>query len=262
MILDNAYDILANQLITIGKEELSKLYPRDFEVYMCALELVDQDDNTVDYFMFPVMPRSISKSENEATTIQHSFSGVTIFNKDGYIPDEISIEGDFGRSFKLMSFEQDKYYKGVAGFAIEDGYYTSDQINSGLVDKKTEFPIGVKTGFGCIKILQSIIHKAKAHGPTGISYKLYFYNAALGESYLVIPNKNPLVFRQELQSSNMIWQYNLSLSVIADLSDVQNRSKPQNTLHYSLSHEQILGGVASTKTLMKQYTGLAISMQR
>lgn len=259
MFLTNGYEIFADAVLKQGKESLARQYPRDFEVYMCALELVDPEEQTVDYFLFPVMPTNISKTETEATTVQTSLTGITIFNKQGYTPDEISIQGNFGRSFKLLSFENDAYYKGVAGYAIEDGFYTADQINAGLVDKKLEFPFGIKTGFGCIKILQSIIHKAKAHGPTGLTYKLYFYNLALGESYLVVPSKQPLTLSQNEQSSNMIWQYQLNLVIVADMADVANKVDNRRAQD-SLSAEQLLGGISSTKTLLKQYTGLVTSV--
>jgi hypothetical protein len=259
MILDNAYDVFTQTLITQGKDALAKNFPRDFEVYMCALELVDQNEMMVDYFMFPVMPRSISKTESETTTVQTSFTGTTIFNKQGFTPNNITIEGDFGRSLKLLP-KEDAYYKGVIANSIEEGYYSSDHVNSGIVDKKREFPFGVKSGFGCIKILQSMISKAKSHGPTGVTYKLYFYNMALGESYLVVPTKSPLTFSQTEQSSNMVWQYQLELIIIANLEDVQSRYKTTRSLQNAFSVEQLLGGVASTKTLMKQYTQLLVGI--
>ena len=234
------------------RTDLSKKYPRDFEVYMCALELVDHNDDTVDYFAFPVMPSNIHKTETEATSIQTSFSGITVFNKQGYTPDDLSLDGDFGRGFKLMPGEDNGFYKGV-GMTIKAGYYTSDSINAkGVVEAKMEYIEGVKTGFGCIKILQSIIHKAKAHSPGGVTYKLYFYNQALGEAYLVVPTKSPLSFSQSEQSSNMIWKYQLNLSIIADLNDVKNNRKAKGSLQSSLSPDASLAK-ASNKKELAQY---------
>ena len=246
MSLDRANKLFYDEFFTQnkGRDGMAKQYPRDFELYMCALELVDDNDDTVDYFGFPVMPSNISKTETEATTVQTSFTGITVFNKQGYTPDEISIEGDFGRAFKLLSWEEDGYYPGFATQkAIEDGFYTSDQINSNFKDIKQEFLVGVKTGFGCTKILQSIIHKAKSHGPTGMTYKLYLYNQALGESYLVVPTKQPLTLSQNEQSSNMIWKYQLNLVIIADLNDVKNNKKSKSELQTSLSSEQVVKSV-------------------
>jgi len=244
--IKNAYDSYWRDLYPDDsgvRVDLSKAYPRDFEVYMCALELVDQDDIPVDWFMFPIMPSSITKTETEATSIQHSFAGITVFNKQGFTPDDITLEGDFGRSFKLLDWDSEGYQRAVtAGKSIKEGYYTSDQINAGsvdFVDIKTDYIEGIKTGFGCSKILQSIIHKAKAHGPTGVTYKLYFYNAALGEAYLVVPTKQPLTWSQNEQGSNMIWKYQLNLTIIADLNDVENNKKDTKNLQYTLSPDRV-----------------------
>ena len=222
MIHNAAINTIAENLIKGGKLKLSQLYPRDFEIYMCALELVTPDGDTVDYFAFPIMPKSISKGEAEATTVQHGFNSTTVFSKEGFIPKEINLQGDFGRVFKYVFFESEEYYRGLR-FSINEGYYNANLVNNSkaVVKKVAEIPEGIKTGFGCIKVLQAIIDKAKAHDETGRSFRLYFYNPALGESYLVVPTKSPLSLSQNEQSSNMIWQYSLTLTIIADLNDVQ-----------------------------------------
>lgn len=222
MIQDVVINTVATNLIREGRLKLSQLYPRDFEIYMCALELVTPDGDTVDYFAFPIMPKSISKNEVEATSIQHGFNSTTVFNKEGYVPREISLQGDFGRVFKYVFFENEEYYRGLQ-FSVNKGYYTANSVNNSksVIKKVAEIPNGIKTGFGCIKVLQSIIDKAKAHDATGRSFRLYFYNPALGESYLVVPKGSPLALSQQEQSSNMVWQYSLTLTVIADLNDVQ-----------------------------------------
>jgi hypothetical protein len=265
----NILSAIEQQIFTLGKEELHKKFPRDFELYMCAIELVDENDFPVDYFMFPIMPKNISKSETEATTMQHSFSGITIFNKAGFIPDELNIQGDFGRSFKLLSSTKganDNFaydYKAVlASTSIEEGYYTSDNVNDGFVNKQSEFPFGVKTGYGCTKILQSIIHKAKSRGASGKTYKLYFYNPALGENYLVIPNKNPLTLSQNEQGSNMIWQYTLSLLIIADLNDVEYRRTSPKQMSYAFTADKLLGGITTSSSWAMSYRNMIVSTRK
>lgn len=266
MILDTGIDIISSQFSKLGKEKMSQLYPRDFEVYMCALELVDDNLFPVDYFAFPVMPRSITKTESESTTIQHSFNGITVFNKKGFIPDELNIQGDFGRSFKIMSpikgvEEEYASFRGVrVSPSIENGYYRSEDVNNDdNISVKTTLPYGVKTGFGCINILKSIVSKAKAHGDTGKTYKLYFYNPALGENYLVVPAKNPLVLSQTEQSSNMVWQYTLNLIIIADLEDVEYRNKNDKHMQYSFTADQILGNITTLQSLSMSYSNLNLS---
>lgn len=256
-------DTAVTPFIEKGREFLHNKFPRDFEVYMCALELVDPDSNPIDYFAFPVMPKNINKSHAEATTIQHSLNGVTIFNKDGFYPDDLTIQGDFGRNFKLTMFGQDDYYKGLR-YSIGEGYYSANDIlsQSKATSKVNELPKGVKSGYGCIKILQSIIDKAKARDEFGRTFRLYFHNQALGESYLVVPNKNPLTLSQNVSGSNMIWQYNLSLISVADLNDL-NTSKSQAIRENSpLNAHNILKSIPHKSSYNMSLRNLAVMSRR
>lgn len=211
-------DSITSSFLEAGLSQMAISYPRDFEIYMCAIELADFEGNTIDYFSFPVMPSNISKSESEATTIQHSFSGTTVINKDGFTPNDISISGNFGRTFKV-AFE-DRSSANFKAFSIASGAYSFSDLHDEVRNKVKELPFGVKTGFGCIKILQSIVDKAKGYDDKGRNFRLYFYNAPLGESYLVVPTKTPLEFVQNENNSNMMWNYTLNLTIIADLKDV------------------------------------------
>lgn len=227
-------------VLSLGKEVVHKNFPRDFEYYMMAIELVDEYWNSIDYFVFPVMPSNITKSEAEAISIQHTLNGVVITNKLGFIPKDISISGNFGRGLKFVDYEG-------SGFeSIAKGFYFSKDIQARSANPVTEFPFGVKTGYGCIKILQSIIEKSKAHGVELGSYKLLLYNPALGESYLVVPTKNPLVLTQNEQNSNMIWQYTLNLTIIANFDDLVTKpinSPSEGSLEFSMSPRQIIGSL-------------------
>ena len=201
MFINSLANDLTNRLIKDGKAKLAQNFPRDFELYMCALELVDPDGEQVDYFLFPVNPKNINKNETEATSIQFAFSGISIFNKDGFTPNDLTISGDFGRAFKFVELNKESAVRGI-NYSISEGYYSSSDVNLGknFITKVSEIPFGIKTGFGCIKILQSIINKAKSHDGNGRTFRLYFYNPALGESYLVVPTKNPLSFSLDLKS--------------------------------------------------------------
>jgi hypothetical protein len=258
MILNNTIvNSLLEQVNKKGLAEVHSKYPRDFELYMCALELVDESNTTVDYFAFPIMPNNISKTESEATTMEHSLSGITVFNKTGFIPDDITISGDFGRSLKLIPSTNSSNSLTVANDrSIAKGFYTSEAVNSGVSNKVDEFAFGIKTGYGCIKILQSIIHKAKSRSPQGSTYKLFFYNPALGENYLVIPSKNPLTLSQNVQSNNMIWQYNLTLSIIADLEDVVDaevNNVNSKKLQYNFTADKVLSGIGFSSAAVLKY---------
>ena len=64
---------------TIGKSALSAIYPNDFEFYVCALELVEEGkESPIDYFVFPIQPSSIQKSESTRVNIKTSMSGITV----------------------------------------------------------------------------------------------------------------------------------------------------------------------------------------
>jgi len=223
MFVNSLIQDISDRYIKDGKAKLAQNFPRDFELYMCALELVDPDGEQIDYFLFPIMPKNINKNETEATSVQFAFSGISVFNKDGFTPNELIITGDFGRALKMVELNKESLVRGI-NYSISEGYYSSSDVNLGknFVTKVSEIPFGIKTGFGCIKILQSIISKAKSHDSKGRTFHLYFYNPALGESYLVVPTKNPLVLSMNDQSTNMIWQYTLNLVIIADLNDVDN----------------------------------------
>jgi len=206
---------------TFGKTLANILFPRDFEVYMCGLELTDFDGNTIDYFIFPVTPDSIQKIENERITFVRTFGGITILDSDSYTPGQLSISGSFGRNFKLLLRNKENLtlsFKGLR-FSKESGVYSANDVNSKFRDVLPDFMPTIKTGFGCIKILQTIINKAKGND-NGRPFRLYFYNPALSEDYLVIPTKSPLQLSQDINSSNMVWKYSLSLDIVSPLENI------------------------------------------
>lgn len=213
-------NLVMEQLASAGRAALSGLFPRDFEYYLVALELTTFDGDTIDFFSFPIMPSSITKTETAKTSIYQTLGGITVINSDAYTPEDLTLTGDFGRAFKLMvgNFgDQFVSFKGVK-FSNTQGIYHSDEIDANLAKKIPDFNGIVKSGFGCIKILQSIIDRATGHD-NGKPFRLYFYNLALGESYLVVPTKNPLVLSQN-ENKNIIWNYTLNLTIVAPLDRV------------------------------------------
>jgi hypothetical protein len=216
--------------------DLVAKYPRELETYFIALELTTADNEMIDYFTFPVMPSSISKPETKTTTVQHSLSGTTVLNKDGYTPTDITITGNFGRTFKFVLNDNTDLTLKALSYSIQDGAFTANQINAN--DLNVSYPViseQVKTGYGCIKILQSIIDKSTAHDEQGRTFRLYFYNPALGEAYLVVPTKTPLTFIQNEQNLNMVWQYTLTLTILADMADVSFTNNDNRSLSKAIS---------------------------
>jgi len=213
----------------IGRSALSSLYPDDFEFYLCALELVD-DGSTIDYFVFPVQPSSIQKTEPVRTNIKSSMSGISVLRNSAVIPQEIVIRGNFGRNFKILSMS------GVA-FGIDTDVRDFSVRSADIEYQK--FSGSVKTGYGATKILQNIISGAnKVSVKTSKPQQLYFYNMALGESYLVTPPPAGLVLSQS-QEMNMIWQYTLNMTVLAPLYEVYTTKNEKLSSRMLLSNNAI-----------------------
>ena len=235
IITNTMQQVLQDQTGRLYADLVAK-YPRELETYFIALELTTADNEMIDYFTFPVMPSSISKPETKTTTVQHSLSGTTVLNKDGYTPTDITITGNFGRTFKFVLNDNTDLTLKALSYSIQDGAFTANQINAN--DLNVSYPViseQVKTGYGCIKILQSIIDKSTAHDEQGRTFRLYFYNPALGEAYLVVPTKTPLTFIQNEQNLNMVWQYTLTLTILADMADVSFTNNDNRSLSKAIS---------------------------
>ena len=160
----------------LGKSALSAFFPNDIEYYLCAFELVGSQ-GTESYFVFPIQPSSINKSEPTRTNIKKSLAGVTVLRNSSFIPKEISIKGNFGKRFKILA--------GLEGVAFTRPGISLSR-NSGLSISSSEFSASVKTGYGSIKLLQKLLQDSNNVDQKGKPKRLYFYNMALGESYLVV----------------------------------------------------------------------------
>ena len=209
---------------TIGRSGLAAAFPNDFEVYLCALELTDSENNTIDFFTFPINPSSIQKVEAKRETARNTAGGVTILSSPTFVPQEINIRGDFGRTFKiLLSVSGGSSSILGSAFSLAAGKYSLTDITgkgtSGL--KAPSFDPGVKTGFGCTKMMQAIISKSNGVDKQGLPFKLFFYNMALGESYLVIVPPSGLALNQNMQK-NMILEYNLNMTAISPMASVKS----------------------------------------
>lgn len=144
-----------------------------------------------------------------------------------YSPQEINIKGSFGRQFKILinpklnvSINSSSKSVGAGKCNLFDITKKSGSI-SGLAF--SNFNLNVKTGYGVMKILQAMASKSVGLDDKGKPLRLYFYNMALGESYLVAIPPSGVQFSQDL-SKNMIWNYNLTLIALAPLEAVSNKN--------------------------------------
>ena len=234
----------ANQAISLaqqlGMQTLSSVYPYDFEWYMCALELTDSKDQTIDYLAFPIQPDSIQKSEPTRNNIKKSMAGVTVLSNDAYIPQDITIRGSFGRQFKLLL--NVKEIKGKnSQYSTINGVYSLYQKAGASAINYPSFNIAAKNGYGIIKILQAIVNKSVGLDDEGKPFKLYFYNMALGESYLVAIPPSGAQFSQDV-SKNMVWSYSITMKTLAPLDAV--REEQEGSLRKELSATAVAAGVS------------------
>ena len=234
----------ANQAISLaqqlGMQTLSSVYPYDFEWYMCALELTDSKDQTIDYLAFPIQPDSIQKSEPTRNNIKKSMAGVTVLSNDAYIPQDITIRGSFGRQFKLLL--NVKEIKGKnSQYSTINGVYSLYQKAGASAINYPSFNIAAKNGYGIIKILQAIVNKSVGLDDEGKPFKLYFYNMALGESYLVAIPPSGAQFNQDV-SKNMMWSYSITMKTLAPLDAV--REEQEGSLRKELSATAVAAGVS------------------
>ena len=136
-------------LLQSGRSTVNALFPEEFEAYIMTLELVDSQGKIADYFSFPVLPNDITKTEPELTNIKKSAGGVTSFTTNTFTPQDITINGNFGRAFKMLVGRE------VINF---NAFGASVQSLSKTIENP--FDIKIKTGFGCTKLLQSIVTKS------------------------------------------------------------------------------------------------------
>jgi len=231
---------LLGQVSEFGRSYLNTLYPNDIELYLAAMELVDSLGNTVKYFVFPVMPNSIQKTEQSRNTIKKSSSGTTVLISPSHVPSEIQIKGDFGRGFKILTSPKDEfvlaYYNGGSKDAL--------QFNT------SEYSFGVKSGFGCIKIMQSMVQQLTKLDQYSKPYRLYFYNLALSESYLVTVLPGGFTLLQSYDR-NMIWSYTLTMQTLANLDDIMSSDQSKKSAKTIMSTKTIQSGINAVASEIK-----------
>lgn len=203
MSLLSAIDKQQSLLNSIGRSGLNSLFPKDFELYIVSFELVDSLDNTLELFVFPIMPDNMTITEPEITNIKKTNRGVVSLKTDSFIPKDISLSGNFGRNLKILIRDKIVDFKAFAG-------------GLGLFKSEFQGP-NIKTGFGAINVMRDILDGSKLLDTKGNPCRLYFYNFAFGENYVVeVMDKT---FSQNKDSSNLIWNYNITLKAVAPIDN-------------------------------------------
>lgn len=210
MSVDNVARKYSAGIEQLGKVAMNARYPNEFELYMIALELIDSRGKTLNYFIFPVMPSSLSEDSQQIHNIKRTLGGVSVLSTAGFVPTDITLSGNFGRKFRVLL--GDNWQDITSSFLDGSGQMTKDSFKEG---SKEVFDQRVKTGYGCCKVLEEIVNSANLLDSIGGVKTMIFHNLALGNSYVV--KSMGLTFSQT-QESNMIWQYSLRLKSIAPLS--------------------------------------------
>lgn len=243
MSIENAVRNKAVLLEQIGRSALNIKYPNEFELYMCALELVNQRGKTLRYFVFPVMPSNLDETQPQITNIKKTLAGITVLSTSTFIPRDITLSGNFGRKFRVLLGGD--YIEFISSFKTEDDKVTKESVLRGI---EQTFDERVKTGFGCCKILEEIIEESNVVDEDGIR-QLIFYNPSLGNNYLV--KGTSLKFSQS-QETNMIWSYSLALKAISSLnsiktsSEIEEQGKRLNTTGYVQEQvDRVINGLTS-----------------
>lgn len=208
-----------SKLKQIGGAVLHALYPNDFPFYACAMELVDSQGNTVDYFLWPINPEEIRETQPENTNVRKTIGGVNVVKNPTFNPGQITIRGNFGRNFKILVGGEQIIFAGFA-FSIKNGRFNVTPPNL-LENPVPQFSTFAKTGYGCIKILEAMKRKAKQLDEFQKPYSLYLYNPILGNNYQVeFRDFSPM---QDNGAHNMIPAYNITLTTIAPLESLLSR---------------------------------------
>lgn len=244
---DQAVARFTGLLGQVGQAALSVQFPRDFEYYVMMLELLDSRNSTVDAFVFPVMPQTIAQVNTKITNIKQTEAGVVSLTTPTFIPQEINIQGNFGKKFRFL---QGGNLNAGVGFAFAPGLTSAAAFATRYLSQRRgqeppQFSQFIKTGFGCVKILERLHNLSTSLDQYSQPHRLLLYNMAFGQTWLV----ESMTFRttQNL-GQNMIWGYEMSFRLIADANMIRNnRQIIQRTMTRGVLQRAILRTGAQIK---------------
>jgi len=208
-----------NKVGQIGRAALHALFPNDIEYYFLAIELVDSNGNSVDYFAWPILPDEIRQTDQEITRVGKTIGGVSVLKNTTFVPKMISMRGDFGRRFKIILGGNPLEFGGFR-LSQQSGKFSITPPNF-LQNPIPQFSSFAKNGYGCIKVLQSIKDKSKQLDENGKPFSVYLYNPILGNNYQV--EFTNFTHMQDKNNYNMIPAYSMQLTAVAPLDSVLSR---------------------------------------
>jgi len=203
-----------------GRTLLHAQDPDNFEYYYCSLELVDSGGtNQLAFLPFPILPDNIVESKTQIIAQNKTLGGLNLMYNSGFTPFDISLQGSFGRRLRVFFGKETPVDFGT----VDTKYWLSlSKNNSGAGQPTNDNKFLIKTGYGLIKMLESMI-KASWMDASGEPMFLIFRNYAFNSHYYVeVLNHS---YSQTIDR-NVIWNYSLSLRAIAPAvtkTDFQSR---------------------------------------
>lgn len=204
----------------IGRAALHALFPKDAEYYFIALELVDSQGNTVDYFAWPVLPDQIRETHVEITRVRKTIGGVNVTKNSTFTPRQITINGTFGKRFKILLKSGQVEFAGF-GLSMQNGRFNISTPNK-LQNNIPQFSSFAKSGYGCVKLLEGMKEKSKALDGNNKPFSLFLYNPILGNNYQV--EFNSFTHFQDESRFNMFPGYGLQITAVAPLDTLFTRA--------------------------------------
>ena len=219
---------------SVGESALHMLAPDNYEYYQCSLELLDVEKNQVGFNSFVVMPNNISESRPTLQTQVKTNSGIVTTFNDSFTPVNITLQGTFGRRFRIVTGIVDpspKRWNGWGNF-----------FNGNMGKAAFGFETAYKSGYGLTKVLKYILEKSTKLDSRGRPYILLYNNYAFNTSYVVdVVNSS---FNQSIEN-NRLWFYEISLKAVAPGSAVQTEGKKNAKLLKTVASNAIAQGLSN-----------------
>lgn len=205
MSLESVRSKVQSLTYTEGRASLHSKNPDDFEYYALTFELVDSNFNALQIFNFPVMPNGINTTRMSPLNIKKTGHGYFMQYDDNFQSYNITIQGTFGRKFRLITNN------------LSDG------------KKLKDYDLKVKTGYGVTKILEKMILSSQQPIESKTSSSdhkfLLFYNLAFNQQFVVeIVNFS---FNQSLEN-NMMWNYSIEMRAVGDIRQLSGFDSNKN----------------------------------
>ena len=164
---------------------------------------------------------------------------ITLFN-DSFCPVSISLQGTFGRKFRLVT--------GLVDPADASDKKWKNFLN-GNFGKIKDFTIGVKSGYGMTRVLKYILEKANTLDDSSRPYILLYNNYSFNSSYVVdVVNYS---FNQSTEN-NMLWFYTLQLKAVAPGSAVKMNKQNMGSLLATVASNAIAQGLTKVVNDVKR----------